>query len=1770
MAQSGKQPATSLAGAVTSVGTHLGDDVAIIAELGRGVNTAVYHVQRRGVDYALKILQHPAMDGERIAAAFRREAALLARVNHPGVPKVYDVGCVDGRPYLVLEFLQGRSLTDVLAAAPLDEGPLILIAADVAAALVAAHRAGVVHRDIKPANIIINGGGRARLIDFGLAALERTAPVGPAAIGTFDYSPPEQTGMLNRPVDARSDLYSLGVVLFKCATGVLPFLADDVGELIAMHATVPAPDPRSRRPDLSGELADVMTRLLAKDPDDRFQTAGELLSALDRLPAAATTARTAHPPDDSEPLVGRDDQLAALATRWTHARSGHGGIVLISGAPGAGKTSLAETFAEAARADGALVLSGKADVDSALPLAVLRDAVEAHLRAVTVAPAAERDAAIERLRSAAGAGLSLLRPLSPTLNVLLDAPLLASGDRHDQFAGAVASFLASLPDETGGVLLLDDVQWLDEVSRAVLRRLVEEIGDGRLLVVATARDDSASEAGVRAFESAVGAALDLRIPLERLDADATAHLISGYLAGSAVGPEVIAELSARGRGNPFTILEFLRSLIDVGALRPCWGAWRLDTHLLEQLDLPTDVLDLVLARVDGLREHTRGVLAAAAAIGNVVETGLLAEVTGADAASAMAEAVGRGLVHPRGSTYAFVHDRIREALLAAFAPADLRALHQRIAEALDRRGSTDPASVYATARHYAAGESDRTPHRVFSRGWAAGQLALDENAPDAALSFLETAHAAARRAGITPDSRFRETLGIAYWSTGSLEPARHHLEAGLATETDPVRRAALLLQLSHVLRTGWALTRAMACARQGLAELGVGVPASRVLFTLATVRAGVGWLASGNREPATDPARGETAERLLLQVLLCRAVAAAASIDFKPLQTTAFTVRAARYAHRLGSSPGYLSYLSVSGLVAGAMGLRRRRDRIYQRAKDMAVELGDPNAYANAVWNEAYARVLGNEILLREWADLCETHRRYLEVDFYTNILIMRCYDLLQRGYVTEALAWHDRGRSRISEAATEAFPGFAILADMAGALLGRAGDASAALAARAAEPLDAGHGIQYVVGAVQTALEQDELNERFEQAVEAFGRFGLSMSAIFVEYRALFAHIAFARLTQLRRAAAGDADSDELARRHAAAKTAVHDLKRAATTSGPGAGPPALALLRGYAEVATASLEQLRGRPDQALAVLARAETALVRLDAPLVEYEAARVRARALAGLGESVRSARHARMALGLAAEHGWTRRARWVHREFGAAVTPGPLGTAAAGRNTYAGSGHSSASSMDPYRRRLEALQQVSIVAAKVLDPHQLARVALDETLRILGGERAILFLADSGDGTYRPSLARDADGADIPQVSGYSSTLVERVAADRQPLVVTGSEEGAALGSQSSVVYGLRSIMLAPLEFDERLVGVVYLDSRVAKGVFSEADVDILTAVSSHIAVSLETARAAQLEVAVQVAREQRDTAELLRTAMNELSSTFQPPEVLEKLLGIMARTLPADRLCVLHIDDETGVLTVLGRGPIDRAGADPGVVSACPRGGHGERVAAPAKVAGVLGDVSSWLAVPLPPHRHGSGMLVAGSADPDRFTQAHQDLLSALAGQAAAAFDNARLFAEVRRLATTDGLTGACNRRHFTVLATAQLDVARRNHRPLVVMMLDIDHFKRVNDSYGHAVGDEVIRAVAQVLRRQVRSPDVFGRYGGEEFAVVQSEVHGDPLEIAERLRAAVAAVAVPGPDQPIRVTVSIGVAELKPDDDLDTLLVRADRALYEAKGAGRNRVAAG
>jgi len=297
-----------------------------------------------------------------------------------------------------------------------------------------------------------------------------------------------------------------------------------------------------------------------------------------------------------------------------------------------------------------------------------------------------------------------------------------------------------------------------------------------------------------------------------------------------------------------------------------------------------------------------------------------------------------------------------------------------------------------------------------------------------------------------------------------------------------------------------------------------------------------------------------------------------------------------------------------------------------------------------------------------------------------------------------------------------------------------------------------------------------------------------------------------------------------------------------------------------------------------------------------------------------------------------------------------------------------------------------------------------------------------------------------------------------------------------------------------------------------------------------------------------------------------ISSTLELKEVLERLLDGLSRLVPYQRAAVLMKRGER-YRVAAQRGYPEAAHA--GVLEQVLPGGPVERALKAEEPA--LGWGGAALVVPLVSRGEVVGLVALESSKTGAYDEEKARLAMSFTQPAVIAVENARLFDEVQRLATLDGLTGTHNRRHFMELAQLQFESARRFAQPLAAIMIDIDRFKQVNDTLGHAVGDEVLRAVAERVRNTLRAVDILGRTGGEEFAVLLPGTVREAASsvLAERIRRAVGDGAVHTESGPVHVTISLGVASAGPDcPDLAALLRAADAALYEAKQGGRNRVA--
>jgi diguanylate cyclase (GGDEF)-like protein len=1726
----------------------------VLGEVGRGAQAVVHRVRHREHrrEYALRLLRDSAAAGPDAVREFRRQCALLAAIDNPGLPRVHKVGDAGGRPYVIMDLIEGEPLAARLTRGPVREAAALRIAADIAGALRSAHDHDLVHRDVKPDNIIVSPGGTSRLVDFGLATSISAGSgglTGEAVAGTLSYSPPEQSGMLNRPVDGRSDLYALGAVLFECVTGAPPFAAADVGELLHLHATAPVPDPRALAPGLGVTFAAIIVRLLAKDPDDRYQSATGLLADLRRLAAdpAGPFALGDHDGPAvlaDAPLTGRKSECTALRDRWTAAVEGRGGIAVLHGITGTGKTRLAADLGDLVTAAGGTVLRGAASPSDRRPMAPLRAAVDAYVRALLRRPAGA-DAAAKLLRAAAGQGAGLVTSLSPALAEALGVPGVAGEIGSERHSAAVADLLTGLARTTGPVLLhLDDVQWFDDGTVRVLEQLAAGLTGVPLLVVATARNDDECGPAAAVVLNRLEPSPDTDITLGPLDAEAVGELIDALSGGVHIDEHGASAITMLTGGNPFVTLSYARAVIDAGLLSPDWGVWRVDSAGVQDLALPADSAQLLLRRMGTLAPENRRLLQLAGVIGTAFDPALVAEVAGAGrqrVLDVLSDAARRGLVEHRDGMVRFLHDSLRLALLDGLPDDEVRDLHQRIADALDREGTDE----YALARHCALGDPTYQPARMLRAGQAAGARALAEHAPDTALTFLEYAAEAAATGGLTVGSEFHQLLGTAYHQNGRFDEAIAALTTALAGTTDRLGRAYLHLQLARVHESNWGGAEQVRAVERGLTELGRPMPRNLVLAVLSGVGLFILGCLIGVTRLGYGTAKGQYRERLRLQTTLYHYGASGTVRTLRPLRSLLYGLRFIHPTSRLGHSPERARDLVGLTLALRMLGLQRTSDRLHAAAMRQAHDVGDPTLVARIDWMTAIA-VHGSG------GDSGERVRRVLteRERFLDAGLILDCYavlgwDWLLRGEITEAEAARP-GRQRWLEVGGNADRSAVVAVDSGLlAMRGRAGEAIAALARAGDGPKEIHEVVDTIIARMLSALERDDLGAAYDDAVAEFDGLGLRPLDVLPAQHCYYVYLAYGRLEQARRAAPAD---------RAAAVTVA---AAAVAALGRVTRRPVVAAHHRVARAALLALGPAGAAA--AMDLLNKAEPVLRKVDAPLPAFEAALVRARALTALGSTGEADRQARMAAGIAETRGWPHRARRVAAEF----------RLDAGRRNrvpvVAARGRSG--------QRWAALEQLSLAASRVIDPDRLTRVALDETTRLLGAERAILFLVDAETQVLTPVVGRDAGGRDLTELTGYSATVVDRVRHSREPLVVTGTEEGEALGARSVVQYGLRSILVAPLELDDRLLGVVYLDSRVAKGVFTVDDADVLTAITHHIAVGLETARAAQLEVAVAAANRQRDLAETLRRAMARLTGTLDPQLVLRRLLLTVRQTPGANRGWLLLGTSASTEITVLGGpAPVQLTLADHPALRALLDNRQADMINGTPPWAGAFDDATgqSWLTVTLDDRNGAVGVLVLASDRPGAYADADLGLAAALVGQGMVAFDNARLFSRVTELATTDSLTGVANRRRFFELAERSLATARAADGPVTALMVDIDHFKRINDAHGHQVGDDVIKGVVQRLLGGLPAHGLVARYGGEEFAVLLPGVDGDGPQLAEALRAAVAGAPLDTRCGPIPVTISVGLARLRATDPTaDTLLGRADAGLYAAKQGGRNRVVA-
>ncbi|WP_445187682.1 AAA family ATPase [Pseudonocardia sp. Cha107L01] len=751
---------------------------------------------------------------------------------------------------IVLADVGGISLAGVPT--PLNVDELIGLATLLARAVAGMHRRGVMHRDITPANVVHSGDGGPCVVDFGLAS--PLAEVRPEfshhtqIVGTLAYLAPEQTGRTGRPVDHRADLYALGATLYELATGAPPFGSGDPLRLVHAHLARVPPPPAELNPAVPAPLSTIILHLLEKEPDHRYQSADGLVYDLERVrhgqtgPAAAAVRVGERdfpvrlvPPSR---LVGREAQVATLKEAFEESLAGRCRGLLISGAPGVGKTALVDELRTVVTGRDGWFVAGKFDQyrrDSEFSAG--HQAFRALGRLLLAEPEDELARLRERILRAVGANAGLLVAVLPEFAALLAVPPdagdpLTAQVRIQRAGVAVVRAVASRKRPL--VVFLDDLQWAGRTPLGFVDLLLSEEPVEGLLLVGTFRDRDVDAAHPLAVPlSRWRDQADVRqLPLHNLPLSGLVDVVAEMLHVDPATAAGLAELiHPRTSGNPYETVELINALRRDGLVVATAAGWRWDTTAVRTHLGGSEMAALLAGRLAALPPPSRQVLEAMACLGGRAELSLLQTATATPTAAmqqALAPALAEALLvaEPAVSeAVRFRHDRIREAILTGMDSPRRRALQLAMA----RRLSEVPELFAVAAEQYlpvtdALDDSAeraqvvRLLRRAADQAALTGEYALVNTLLSGALRLIDPGQTATLM-------EVHSGRHAALYSIGRLHEADEEYRAIEALCPTALQRAdPTAVQVSSLThRTRFA--EAVALGVESLRELGIDVPA---------------------------------------------------------------------------------------------------------------------------------------------------------------------------------------------------------------------------------------------------------------------------------------------------------------------------------------------------------------------------------------------------------------------------------------------------------------------------------------------------------------------------------------------------------------------------------------------------------------------------------------------------------------------------------------------------------------------------------------------------------------------------------------------------------------------------------------------------------------------------------------------------------------------------------------------------------------------------------
>ena len=1678
------------------------------------------------------------------ALQLKQEFFTMTRLRHPNALEVFDFGQLNDGCYFTMEFVAGEDLDEKKGISP---EKLKEVLVEVLRALGAIHQQGFVHCDIKPQNIRLTETG-LKLMDFGLMEpIGRTH--GPVK-GTVFYFAPEV--IKGGRVDQRSDLYSLGAVAFHLLTGHPPF-EGDLSEVIDGHL--------NREIEKTGTFLDPFLRkLTAKNPLERFQSADEALIFLGSPPEQKAGVLL------SPPFTGREDELELIENHLVGVSKGMPARpILLVGESGVGKSRLLDEFRFKVQLSDIPFLSGNCREGNEASCFVPFLPFVSILRQIIPLAKSRQPEILERLSPR-------LAKLLPEMSTRSVEELEPKQEKVRLFAAFQELLTSILP----AVLAIEDVQWLDEASRELLEYLLRNSKALPLLLIATSTSSESS------FP------LSSHLNLSGFSRPECGDFVASILGGEAP-KSLLAWLEEKANGNPLFIEGMLRHIQEKGSLYRKNEEWRVD-EAFHEAALPDGLRDLLLERIRTLSVGANDLACALAVLGRSASLEMLSLVSPQEEIFASLDELERLQVLDRVEGNYFFRQSLMPVILYQQLPdSERRLVHARIAEVLEGEGYNPSAEhLNALARHtLEAGMSVAVRYalaaaRANQRLYA---LAEAERLLEAGLTHLED-----KDEVLLLD--YHHLLGDIQRTRSRYPEALLSLQRALELAHGDLDKSCNILTslgkihqvLSHYSEAMGFMEKAMGlcertCNRKALARC--HTTAGRITFFLgdpqksnehyaeawkiakeidnpALVAESVAFLGF----MAVSDGRFEAGMEFLKQSLSIKEslgdkfglidtlmLLGNARLSLGELEAAQgdFT-RCRELAHETGLMDEEIFAGINLSLTAIERGDFRLAAGLAEEALFTAEGTGSKFAIGSALTLKALAQAHRGEIgeALEEMANALdigrETNNRYLE----TFTLIYQTEMLALLGNWGEALDCGMAAKSIIQE--TGNHEGELTLFAAMGEIYSFLGECELAEGyIEKAKNLSRERGLK---GALARALKAQAVMECRREGWEKAQQSSREAIALAQEIGARFLEGSGKWLL-------GEA-SISLGRREKAWENFQSVLQIARET-----GSRALELLgvRGLAGSDPSGGSSHLKRFQKLLEEMLRTLT-------PQVQETFRK------AWNGYSFTRGKEAfspeeldEQAIRLMDQmQGFTERLRGKMGEW---------------------------SNLKKSHRNLEELVNFSLAVNRIHTLDEVLNRTVELIVELTGSERGFLLL-------YRDGQLQCRAVKNIHENTALDWQLSEGIAKEvllsEEPLCVFDALTDERFRHQELVqLLHLRTVICVPLKIHDQAVGVIYVDRQSVNEQFSQEDLDLVFSLANQAANAVENGMLHD-----EWADKSRKL-EMLNTLSRTVSNTLVSSEVNELVLKLTLEVTDAER-GFLFMNEEGQPHCVAA---FDRDGQKLDIVESPVSQSIINRVLRenePAIILDALADetlqfqasimalnLRTVMCVPLNAKEKTVGLLYVDSQAVRSFTGTDLELLEAIASHASIAVENANLYTSLSRRAkelevmveayeeatlraNIDFLTGIYNRRHFIDAFKRDFDQARRHDRSLAMMMIDIDHFRSFNDTYGHQAGDSALQAVAKLIQQAVRTVDVVARYGGEEFIVglPDTDLEGAMI-VAERIRASVESFPMESVAEGSRhLTVSIGTSLASNNDQrIAELIERADHSLYEAKKQGRNRIIA-